>query len=79
MVDGTPTECSFCGASREQRKTVIAGPRVLICDVCVVLCVDICAERRGQSPAEWIADPDTIQPEWDSMPKRGECIALGKR
>jgi ATP-dependent protease Clp ATPase subunit len=64
MVDRTPTECSFCGVSKEQRKTVIAGPRVLICDVCILLCVDICAEERGKSPAEWVVAPDTIQPEF---------------
>lgn len=37
-------QCSFCGKSSKEVKKLIAGPTVYICDECVVLCRDICAE-----------------------------------
>jgi ATP-dependent protease Clp ATPase subunit len=33
--------CSFCGKSQEQVSTLIQGPQVLICDECVLICVDL--------------------------------------
>jgi hypothetical protein len=34
-------DCSFCGKSEREAKRMISGPRVVICDECVELCVDI--------------------------------------
>ncbi|MCC6933780.1 MAG: ATP-dependent Clp protease ATP-binding subunit ClpX [Deltaproteobacteria bacterium] len=34
-------ECSFCGASQDQVRKLIAGPGVYICDQCIDLCNDI--------------------------------------
>jgi hypothetical protein len=31
--------CSFCGKSRQEVRTLIAGPTAFICDGCVKLCV----------------------------------------
>jgi ATP-dependent protease Clp ATPase subunit len=30
-----PNPCSFCGQDQKQVKTLIAGPGVFICDVCI--------------------------------------------
>lgn len=48
--------CSFCGKSQHEVKKLIAGPRVFICDECVVLCVAIVYEKgsldKDGTPAE---------------------------
>lgn len=41
----SPLTCSFCGKHRRQVNRLIAGPGVFICDECVVLCVEVIAER----------------------------------
>ena len=33
--------CSFCGATQEEVRKLIAGPGVYICDQCIDLCNDI--------------------------------------
>jgi len=33
--------CSFCGKSQHEVRKLVAGPKVFICDECVVLCTDI--------------------------------------
>jgi ATP-dependent protease Clp ATPase subunit len=38
--------CSFCGKRQDEVRKLIAGPSVFICDECVTLCADICAEDR---------------------------------
>jgi ClpX C4-type zinc finger len=38
--------CSFCGKSRHEVITLIAGPNVFICDECTELCSDIGRARR---------------------------------
>ena len=38
--------CSFCGAPQAQKRRLIAGPGVYICDACIEKCLDIlCAEE----------------------------------
>jgi hypothetical protein len=36
-----PVRCSFCNKSEREVSTMIAGPRVFICNECVVLCAGI--------------------------------------
>jgi ATP-dependent Clp protease ATP-binding subunit ClpX len=36
--------CSFCGKRKEQVRLLIAGPGAMICDECVLLCVEIYVE-----------------------------------
>jgi ClpX C4-type zinc finger len=36
-----PPTCSFCGKDSDEVRKLIAGPAVMICDECVVLCRDI--------------------------------------
>ncbi len=39
--------CSFCGASQEEVRKLIAGPGVYICDQCIDLCNDIILDEVG--------------------------------
>lgn len=39
--------CSFCGKSKAEVETLIAGPGVYICNECVALSNDIIDEKRG--------------------------------
>jgi hypothetical protein len=41
--------CSFCGNRQDQVRRLIAGPGVWICNQCVVLCVEILADSRGNT------------------------------
>jgi hypothetical protein len=41
--------CSFCGKRQDQVRRLIAGPGVWICNQCVVLCVEILADFRGNT------------------------------
>jgi hypothetical protein len=36
-----PLHCAFCKKSQDDVRKLIAGPKVLICDDCVSVCVDI--------------------------------------
>ena len=38
---GEPIHCSFCGRTPEEVQSIIAGPEVYICDICVSSSVDI--------------------------------------
>jgi ATP-dependent protease Clp ATPase subunit len=44
--------CSFCNKSQDDVRKLIAGPRVLICDECVDVCVDIIAHSGEPISAE---------------------------
>jgi hypothetical protein len=37
----TPIICSFCGKSRAEVRTLIAGPGIQICNGCVTICQGI--------------------------------------
>jgi ATP-dependent Clp protease ATP-binding subunit ClpX len=54
---GDKIRCSFCGRTPEEVQSIIAGPDVYICDICVSSSVDIIrnnlaafAQRRGPTP-----------------------------
>jgi ATP-dependent Clp protease ATP-binding subunit ClpX len=54
---GDKIRCSFCGRTPEEVQSIIAGPDVYICDICVSSSVDIIrnnlaafAQRRGPKP-----------------------------
>lgn len=40
--------CSFCGRTMRDCESLIAGPAVFICDVCVSACVEIIAEEKRE-------------------------------
>ena len=42
--------CSFCGASQEEVRKLIAGPGVYICDQCIDLCNDIILDEVEEEP-----------------------------
>ena len=47
---GSSISCSFCGASQESVKKLIAGPSAYICNDCIELCNDIVSEELFESP-----------------------------
>ena len=38
--------CSFCDKSQDQARKLISGPKAVICDECVEICVDIISDDR---------------------------------
>jgi ATP-dependent protease Clp ATPase subunit len=56
-VDDRKLICSFCGKSHHDVRKLVAGPRVLICDECVELCMAIVREDGAsfylRSPDEY--------------------------
>ncbi len=42
--------CSFCGKSENQVRKLIEGPGVCICNECVELCLEICADEYDEIP-----------------------------
>jgi ATP-dependent Clp protease ATP-binding subunit ClpX len=38
--------CSFCGHDERRVASLVAGPRVYICDACVDRCADIVRKER---------------------------------
>jgi ATP-dependent protease Clp ATPase subunit len=44
--------CSFCGKSQHKVRTLIAGPKVFICNECVALCNEILREQS--TPRRWL-------------------------
>jgi ATP-dependent Clp protease ATP-binding subunit ClpX len=47
MINKKNKQCSFCGKSQKDVKRLIAGPDVLICDECILLCNEILSEELG--------------------------------
>ncbi len=58
--------CSFCGASQEEVRKLIAGPGVYICDQCIDLCNDIILDE---------AEEDSSGERLDHVPKPKEIRA----
>jgi hypothetical protein len=55
--EGTELRCSFCSRPRSAVRKLISGPgtgptRVLICDECVDLCVEIITEEQAEIEAD---------------------------
>ena len=40
--------CSFCGRSEHEVTSLVAGPRVYICDACIDTCSAIVAAERAK-------------------------------
>ncbi len=57
--------CSFCGATQEEVRKLIAGPGVYICDQCIDLCNDIILDE---------VDDDPTGPTSTSIPKPKEIL-----
>ena len=62
MTDTPPAyACSFCAKARREVSTLIAGPRVYICEECVQLCCEILVERRASGKLTTMTDgADTV-------------------
>ena len=44
--------CSFCGRPESEVFTLLAGPQVFICDLCVDVCAGIMAEEKPKDSEE---------------------------
>ncbi|OLS97579.1 hypothetical protein BJF90_42540 [Pseudonocardia sp. CNS-004] len=60
--------CSFCARPNTDVATLVAGPGVFICDICVQLCSDVIAGRSGPDPTEPVAP-------WDRATDVDEVLA----
>jgi hypothetical protein len=73
---GDLLQCSFCGKSEHEVQKLIAGPKVLICDECVQVCVDIIADDATSEGKTGAVDdrPATVPSAWtDSRPATLRC------
>ena len=81
--------CSFCGKRRREVRKLISGPRVFICNECVVLCREIIgpqpplAEPRqperttADLPAQALPDEEDVTAE-KKPPDDKHCSFCGK-
>ena len=46
MITSDELKCNFCGKMAKEVSTLIAGPGVFICDVCIELCNEIIYEKK---------------------------------
>ena len=53
-----PLRCSFCNKSQHDVRKLIAGPKVLICDECVDICVPIVGDTKPDQPLP--SSPDAV-------------------
>jgi len=62
---GDEFSCSFCGKRKGEVRKLVSGPRVFICNECVVLCRDILGPRPPAPPEE---DDDSGRRTIEEMP-----------
>lgn len=55
-------KCSFCGATSEDVEKLIAGPEAMICDECIMSCLEILV----------YGEPESIVIELDDDPESDE-------
>jgi hypothetical protein len=48
---GDGESCAFCGKPADEVKHLIAGPRAMICDECVAICIGVLADQD----TDWLA------------------------
>jgi ClpX C4-type zinc finger len=65
--------CAFCGAGGSEVRRLIAGPGVYICDRCVDLAHEVCAERSRR------ANDLTMLAPLDLAEAKARCSFCGKR
>lgn len=54
--------CSFCGATQEEVRKLIAGPGVYICDQCIDLCNDIIVDEVDEETVSTVRDSKIPKP-----------------
>jgi ATP-dependent protease Clp ATPase subunit len=59
-------QCSFCGKSQHEVRTVIAGPDVFICNECVAICNKVL--RHVSKPRRWLRALLGIPDRWREQP-----------
>lgn len=68
-------QCSFCGKIHAQVAKLIAGPGIMICDECVIVCCEILAKEMPTWPTHFRAPNDPLKVTCDmliSMRNAGE-------
>lgn len=59
--------CSFCGKRRREVRKLVSGPRVFICNECVVLCREIIGPRKSRH-ADDAATPERTTEDLEAQP-----------
>ncbi|MBI3579811.1 MAG: ATP-dependent Clp protease ATP-binding subunit ClpX, partial [Ignavibacteriales bacterium] len=59
---GEKITCSFCGRSSDEVSSIIAGPDVYICDLCVSSSVDIIRNNMAAISAKKHSSRGTLSP-----------------
>jgi ClpX C4-type zinc finger len=72
LLPGPPGPCSFCGRPRDVCAKLIAGPRVFICDRCVVQATRLAAGAAGAGQVE---GPMRLEPPGSEA----QCSFCGKK
>lgn len=68
VVEAPLAACSFCARPNTEVATLVAGPGVFICNLCVQLCIDVIAGQSGPGPTEPVAP-------WDRATDADEVLA----
>ncbi len=68
--------CAFCGKSQAEVRKLIAGPTVMICDICVGACVDIIVDdARTSESAEELGASQELQARLRAHRLNAEALA----
>ncbi|HEX9945653.1 MAG TPA: ClpX C4-type zinc finger protein [Thermoanaerobaculia bacterium] len=59
--------CSFCGKSEAEVAKLVAGPKVYICDRCVVLATEMMQGQSGQQPQPQEPHPSLLRRVWNRI------------
>lgn len=74
--------CSFCKRKQAEVDHLIAGPGVLICDACVMICLDILNQQgdlhrskaqEGEAGSGSQATSEATRPRWHSLARCRLC------
>lgn len=60
MEDSSTLHCSFCGKSKDEVKSLIAGPSAFICNECIMLCTEIVTDQKGAAEGTGRLSADEI-------------------
>ena len=77
-------DCSFCGTSEQDVRQLVAGPRVLICDECIELCMIIVRDGQAsfylRSPDEYrkLAEDNVRTAEAAGVPRDKAVLAVSR-
>lgn len=72
MIKLRQLRCSFCGKNETEVLKLVAGPRVYICDKCVVIASQIMSDPRGENQP-----PEAESSVWSKLLTRARQVLRG--